>query len=82
MIPPRSRLKKHSFVREMEMDRVSGLATAKSVSIPLAQITRLLMDANESNRTWLRDFADDCVKIDKDLYEVLLAYQSLRGLAR
>lgn len=61
---------------------MSGLAAAKSVSIPLAQITQLLVDANKSNRTWLRDFADDCVKIDTDLYEVLLAYQSLRGLTR
>lgn len=82
MNPPCTRLKKHSFVRELEMDRVSGLGKAKSVSVPLAQITRLLIDASDSNRTWLRDFADDCVKIDTDLYEVLLAYQSLRAASR
>ncbi|EMI58221.1 hypothetical protein RSSM_00353 [Rhodopirellula sallentina SM41] len=73
-----ARIKKHSFVREMEMDRMAGTAQPKTVSIPLAQITRLLIDAAETNRTWLTDFADDCVKIDADLYEVLLAYQSLR----
>lgn len=63
------------------MDRVAGLGKPKTVSIELAQLTQLLMDATQSNRTWLRDFADDCVKIDADLYEVLLAYQSIRNAA-
>ncbi len=61
----------------MELDRITGTGDAKTVSIPLSQMTRLLIDATESNRTWLADFADDRVKIDADLYEVLLAYQSL-----
>ena len=38
----------------------------------------LLSDAVRSDRTWLRDFADDEVTISMDLYEVLLAYQHYR----
>ena len=59
------------------MDRITGLGKPKTVSVPLALMTRLLIDASESNRTWLRDFKDDLVRIDSDLYEVLLAYQEM-----
>lgn len=72
-----TRNKKHAFTRDLEMDRISGLGKPKTVSVPLALMTRLLIDASESNRTWLRDFKDDLVRIDSDLYEVLLAYQDL-----
>jgi hypothetical protein len=72
-----ARNKKHAFTREIEMDRITGLAKPKTVSVPLALMTRLLIEASESNRTWLRDFKDDLVRIDSDLYEVLLAYQDL-----
>ncbi|EGF23921.1 MULTISPECIES: hypothetical protein [Rhodopirellula] len=65
--------------REMELDRMAGLGTSKTVSLPLSQVARLLIDAAQSNRTWLMDFADDVVRIDSDLYEVLLAYQELRS---
>ncbi|MCC9643431.1 hypothetical protein LOC71_14190 [Rhodopirellula sp. JC740] len=65
--------------REMELDRMSGLASPKTVALPLAQVARLLIDAASCNRTWLMDFADDVVRIDSDLYEVLLAYQELRN---
>jgi len=61
------------------MDRMTGLGNPKTVNVSLAQMTRLLIDASESNRTWLRDFKDDVVRIDSDLYEVLLAYQSIAG---
>ncbi|SMP75560.1 hypothetical protein SAMN06265222_11975 [Neorhodopirellula lusitana] len=73
-----ARSKKHNFTREIELDRITGLAAPKSVSVPLALLTRLLLDANETNRTWLQDFKDDVVRIDSDLYEVLLAYQSMQ----
>lgn len=56
-----------------------GLGKPKTVNVSLAQMTRLLIDANESNHTWLRDFKDDVVRIDSDLYEVLLAYQAIAG---
>jgi hypothetical protein len=42
------------------------------------EILPLLSDAVRSDRTWLRDFAEDEVGISMDLYEVLLAYQHYR----
>ena len=50
----------------------------KQVSVPLGEILPLLVDAAQSRRTWLRDFADEEVSISMDLYEVLLAYQHYR----
>jgi hypothetical protein len=41
----------------------------------------LLIDAVDNDRAWLNDFADDAVQINSDLYDVLLAYQQLRGRA-
>ena len=50
----------------------------ETVTVPLMEIMPLLADAVQSQRTWLRDFADDEVTISMDLYEVLLAYQHYR----
>lgn len=49
-----------------------------AVNVPLMEVLPLLSDAVRSERTWLRDFADDEVTISMDLYEVLLAYQHYR----
>ncbi len=50
----------------------------QTVTVPLMEIMPLLADAVQSQRTWLRDFADDEVTISMDLYEVILAYQHYR----
>ena len=50
----------------------------ETVTVPLMEIMPLLADAVQSQRTWLRDFADDEVTISMDLYEVILAYQHYR----
>lgn len=50
----------------------------ETVSVPLMEIMPLLADAVQSQRTWLRDFADDEITISMDLYEVILAYQHYR----
>jgi hypothetical protein len=50
----------------------------ESVTVPLMEVMPLLADAVQSQRTWLRDFADDEVTISMDLYEVILAYQHYR----
>lgn len=50
----------------------------ETVTVPLMEIMPLLADAVHSQRTWLRDFADDEVTISMDLYEVILAYQHYR----
>ena len=50
----------------------------RNVTVPLGEILPLLAEAIESERTWLRDFADDEITISMDLYEVILAYQHYR----
>jgi len=52
--------------------------TKPTITVSLGEILPLLADAVQSDRTWLRDFADDEVTISMDLYEVLLAYQYYR----
>lgn len=61
-----------------DIDRVSGTLEPRCVTVRLATIVPLLLDAVEQNRAWLSDFADDTVRLDADLFEVLLAYQELR----
>lgn len=50
----------------------------KTVTVPLHEVLPLLADAVQSDRTWLRDFAEDEITVSMDLYEVLLAYQHYR----
>jgi len=60
-----------------------GVATLPEppVSIPFAEFTQILTDANHTDRTWLQDFADDEIGVSPDLYEVLCAYRHLRPSA-
>jgi hypothetical protein len=53
-------------------------AGTKTVTVPLNEVLPLLADAVQSDRTWLRDFANDEITVSMDLYEVLLAYQHYR----
>ena len=64
--------------RERELDRVAGTGGSRSFAVALGSIIPLLMEAVENDRAWLKDFADETVRIDADLYDVLLAYQQLR----
>jgi hypothetical protein len=56
-------------------------AAEAQVSVPFGEITRALADAVRWNRTWLRDFEDDHVKVSTDLYEVLCTFTHLRPSA-
>ncbi|MGI9473775.1 MAG: hypothetical protein ACR2NZ_19695 [Rubripirellula sp.] len=67
--------------QERELDRITGTADPKTVSVPLGKIVPLLIDAVSNDRAWLSDFADDTIRVDADLYEVLLAYQKLQTRA-
>ncbi|MEM9644161.1 MAG: hypothetical protein AAF989_04125 [Planctomycetota bacterium] len=67
----------HRKRTERELDRIAGAADAKTVSLSVRSLVPLLMEAAECDRTWLQDFAEDPVRIDADLYDVLLAYQQL-----
>ena len=63
-----------------EEEVTTGTVPAKSdnVEVPLGEILPLLVEAFNSQRTWLGDFVDDEVSISSDLYEVILAYQHNR----
>jgi hypothetical protein len=63
---------------ETRVNTVAALKRDDKVTVPLRDILPMLADAVQSNRTWLRDFADDDVTITSDLYEVILAYQHYR----
>ena len=67
--------------RERELDRIAGAAEPKTVAVPFGKVVPLLMDAVANDRGWLNDFADDTVRIDADLYDVLLAYQQIQARA-
>ncbi len=70
-----------STERQRELDRIAGTAEARTVAVPLGKIVPLLIDAGKQQRAWLSDFADDLVRIDSDLYDVLLAYQEMQRRA-
>lgn len=53
----------------------------QQVSVPLSEVSNLLVDAAMWDRTWLLDFRDEQIKISADLYEVLTAYSNLRPSA-
>ncbi len=48
------------------------------VRVPLGEVLPLLADAVASDRTWLRDFADEEIAVSSDLYDVLQAYRHFR----
>lgn len=64
--------------REQELDRLSGTADSKTVSVPLGKVVPLLLDAAENQRTWLDDFSEELLEMNADLYEILVAYQQMK----
>lgn len=62
-------------------DETVGTVAEPDVTVRLGDITEILADAVESNRTWVSDFADDEIRVSADLYEVLSAYWHLRPSA-
>ena len=52
---------------------------SKMVAVPLSKVIPLLLDAVENQRVWLDDFSEDLINMNSDLYEILLAYQQVKG---
>lgn len=67
----------HTDRQQRELDRMTGTADTKKMTIPLGTMVPLLIRAYENDHTWLRDFADDVVQIDADLHEVLTAFRHM-----
>lgn len=55
----------------------SGEQKKSTVNVPAGEVFRILADALEKNRAWMKDFEDDEVTVSTDLYEVMLAYQHM-----
>jgi hypothetical protein len=54
-------------------------APTADVTIKASDLFAALEIAIRDRRRWLDDFADDPVKITRDMYETLLAYKRLRS---
>jgi hypothetical protein len=59
----------------------SSAPTGPRVSVRLGDLLPLLMEASKVNRAWIDDFSDDLIEVTQDLYEVALAYESMRRAA-
>lgn len=54
---------------------------APSMPVRLADLYPLLAQAYRDNYVWLRDFEDDQILVNRDLYEVVRAFSNCRPSA-
>ncbi|HEV8000925.1 MAG TPA: hypothetical protein VGP63_13660 [Planctomycetaceae bacterium] len=62
-------------------DEVGSSDVDVQVNVRFGEITRALVEAVRWDRTWLRDFEDDEVRVSSDLYEVIASFTRLRPSA-
>ena len=65
--------------RDQGFDSSVETEESKMVAVPLSKVIPLLLDAVENQRVWLDDFSEDLINMNSDLYEILLAYQQVKG---
>ena len=53
-------------------------APTPGITVTLREISGILAEAVNTQKTWIQDFADDPIQIPSDLYDVLVAYRRLR----
>ena len=53
-------------------------AASPTMPVAVRDLVPLLVDAFQTDRTWLKDFEHEHIQVTPDLYDVLLAYQQLR----
>lgn len=61
-----------------EADILRHPAAVETVSVSLREILPVLVEAMNSRRGWINDFADDEISISTDLYEIIAAYNHYR----
>ena len=49
-----------------------------TMPVAVRDLVPLLVDAFQTDRTWLKDFGSESIHMSPDLYEILLAYQQLQ----
>jgi len=74
----RSALKVYFGPDEDHNDILRHPAAVDTVNVSLREILPVLVEAMNSRRGWVNDFADDEVAISTDLYEVIAAYNHYR----
>ncbi|HET6324339.1 MAG TPA: hypothetical protein VFG04_06535 [Planctomycetaceae bacterium] len=62
-------------------DEVGSSDADAQVNVRFGEITQALVEAVRWDRTWLRDFEDDEVRVSSDLYEVISSFTRLRPSA-
>jgi hypothetical protein len=62
-------------------DEVGSSDVDAQVNVRFGEITQALVEAVRWDRTWLRDFEDDEVRVSSDLYEVIASFTRLRPSA-
>jgi hypothetical protein len=62
-------------------DEVGPSNAEAQVNVRFGEITRALVEAVRWDRTWLRDFENDEVRVSSDLYEVIASFTRLRPSA-
>ena len=62
-------------------DDAIAAPNAPEVTIQLEELLRILEDGLRWERSWLRDFASDEVRVSADLYDVITAYGDMRPSA-
>lgn len=75
------KLRLFSLAADSSSDAVTPKRPASaSPTMPVAvrDLVPLLVDAFQTDRTWLKDFEHEHIQVTPDLYDVLLAYQQLR----
>lgn len=65
---------------DMSGEANHGNVSPSSSLLPVAvrDLVPLLVDAFQTDRTWLKDFGREHIHVSADLYEILLAYQQYR----
>lgn len=56
----------------------ASLASSPLLPVAVRDLVPLLVDAFQTDRTWLKDFGREHIHVSADLYEILLAYQQYR----
>lgn len=65
----------------IEEDGLGDELKQPEVSMDLQEFSKILQDATLWDRAWLKDLADEQVRISADLYEVLTMYSQMRPSA-
>jgi hypothetical protein len=79
MEPPKLKLFTSETPDPKSKGEAAGAAkTSPMMPVAVRDLVPLLVDAFQTDRTWLKDFGREQIQVSPDFYDVLLAYQQLR----